>query len=91
MSSAPWLNYGRQSIVEQDIAAVAEVLRSDWLTTGPAVEAFEKALAQVAGAPAVSVTSGTAALHAAYGGLGLGPSDEVVTTPITFVATASCA
>jgi dTDP-4-amino-4,6-dideoxygalactose transaminase len=91
MSSAPWLNYGRQSIVEQDIAAVAEVLRGDWLTTGPAVEAFEKALAQVAGAPAVSVTSGTAALHAAYGGLGLGPSDEVVTTPITFVATASCA
>jgi dTDP-4-amino-4,6-dideoxygalactose transaminase len=89
MSSAPWLNYGRQSIVEADIAAVAEVLRGDWLTTGPAVEAFEKALAETAGAPAVSVTSGTAALHAAYGGLGLGPGDEVVTTPITFVATAS--
>jgi dTDP-4-amino-4,6-dideoxygalactose transaminase len=89
MSSAPWLNYGRQSIVEEDIAAVAEVLRGDWLTTGPAVEAFEKALAETAGAPAVSVTSGTAALHAAYGGLGLGPGDEVVTTPITFVATAS--
>jgi dTDP-4-amino-4,6-dideoxygalactose transaminase len=86
---APWLNYGRQSIIDEDIAAVAETLRSDWLTTGPMVGQFEAALADIAGAPAVSVTSGTAALHAAYGGLGLGPGDEVVTTPLTFVATAS--
>jgi dTDP-4-amino-4,6-dideoxygalactose transaminase len=89
MSSAPWLNYGRQSIVDEDIAAVAEVLRGDWLTTGPLVSQFEAELERVTGAPAVSVTSGTAALHATYGGLGLGPGDEVVTTPITFVATAS--
>jgi dTDP-4-amino-4,6-dideoxygalactose transaminase len=89
MASAPWLNYGRQSIVEEDIAAVAEVLRGDWLTTGPAVRRFEEELEKAAGAPAVSVTSGTAALHATYGGLGLGPGDEVITTPITFVATAS--
>jgi dTDP-4-amino-4,6-dideoxygalactose transaminase len=88
-ASAPWLNYGRQSIVDADIAAVAEVLRGDWLTTGPMVGRFEAALEQVTGAPAVSVTSGTAALHATYGGLGLGPGDEVVTTPLTFVATAS--
>jgi dTDP-4-amino-4,6-dideoxygalactose transaminase len=86
------LNYGRQSIVEADIDAVTAVLRSDWLTTGPAVAEFERELAAVTGGtPCVSVTSGTAALHAAYGGLGLGPGDEVVTTPMTFVATASCA
>jgi dTDP-4-amino-4,6-dideoxygalactose transaminase len=88
-ASAPWLNYGRQSIVDEDVAAVAEVLRGDWLTTGPQVALFEAELEKVTGAPAVSVTSGTAALHAAYGGLGLGPGDEVVTTPMTFVATAS--
>jgi dTDP-4-amino-4,6-dideoxygalactose transaminase len=88
-ASAPWLNYGRQSIIEDDVAAVAEVLRSDWLTTGPMVGRFEAELERVTGAPAVSVTSGTAALHATYGGLGLGPGDEVITTPLTFVATAS--
>jgi dTDP-4-amino-4,6-dideoxygalactose transaminase len=86
------LPYGRQSIDESDIASVTAVLRGDWLTTGPAVAAFEKDLARVSGASsAVAVTSGTAALHAAYAALGVGPGDEVVTTPLTFVATASCA
>jgi len=96
------LPYGRQSIDESDIEAVAAVLRGDWLTTGPAVTAFEADLARISGAPrpaevstapvqAVSVTSGTAALHVAYAALGVGPGDEVVTTPLTFVATASCA
>jgi len=89
--NAPWLPYGRQWIDDSDIAAVTAVLRGDWLTTGPAVPAFEAAIAEVAGAPAVSVTSGTAALHAAYAGLGLGPGDEVITTPMTFIATASTA
>jgi dTDP-4-amino-4,6-dideoxygalactose transaminase len=88
----PLLPYGRQSIDESDIEAVTAVMRSDWLTTGPAVAAFEEDLTRISGAPfAVSVTSGTAALHVAYAALGLGPGDEVVTTPLTFVATASCA
>ncbi|MCE1179853.1 MAG: UDP-4-amino-4,6-dideoxy-N-acetyl-beta-L-altrosamine transaminase [Micrococcales bacterium] len=86
------LPYGRQSINEDDIAAVAEVLRGDWLTTGPAVTAFEEAIAAYTGATkAVSCTSGTAALHIAYAAAGVGPGDKVVTTPMTFVATASCA
>ncbi len=80
--------YGRHDIGEADIAAVVEVLRGDWLTTGPAVERFEEALAEwTGGVPAVSVSSGTAALHAAYAAAGLGPGDEVITPPITFVAT----
>ena len=86
------LPYGRQSVDESDIEAVANVLRGDWLTTGPAVAAFEEDLARISGtAQAVSVTSGTAALHTAYAAIGIGPGDEVVTTPLTFVATASCA
>lgn len=84
------LPYGRQSVDDRDIAAVVEVLGSDWLTTGPWVRAFEEQLADLTGAPgAVSVTSGTAALHTAYAALGVGAGDEVVTTPLTFVATAS--
>ena len=80
--------YGRQDVNEDDIQAVADVLRSDWLTTGPAVERFEEALQQwTGGTPAVAVSSGTAALHAAYAAAGLGPGDEVITPPITFVAT----
>jgi UDP-4-amino-4,6-dideoxy-N-acetyl-beta-L-altrosamine transaminase len=86
------LPYGRQSISEQDIAAVTAVLRGDWLTTGPSVTAFEQAVSELAGGHrAVSCTSGTAALHIAYAALGVGPGDEIVTTPMTFVATASCA
>jgi UDP-4-amino-4,6-dideoxy-N-acetyl-beta-L-altrosamine transaminase len=84
------LPYGRQSVSEDDVQAVADVLRSDWLTTGPTVDEFEAALSRVAGGhPVVSCTSGTAALHTAYAALGLAPGDEVVTTPMTFVATAS--
>ena len=84
--------YGRQSINDADIAAVAEVLRGDWLTTGPVVSRFESAVAQLAGVEAcVSVTSGTAALHCAYRAIGLGPGDEVITPPMTFVATQATA
>jgi dTDP-4-amino-4,6-dideoxygalactose transaminase len=86
------LPYGHQSVDESDIEAVAGVLRGDWLTTGPAVTAFEEDLARISGTSgAVSVTSGTAALHVAYAALGVGPGDEVITTALTFVATASCA
>ncbi len=86
------LPYGRQSIVEEDIEAVASVLRGDWLTTGPAVRRFEEDLsALVGGVPTVSVTSGTAALHVAYAAAGIGPGDEVVCAPMTFVATAATA
>ena len=88
----PWLPYGRQDIDQSDVDAVTQVLRGDWLTTGPAVSEFEAALSRIAGGgECVSVTSGTAALHTAYAGLGLRAGDEVVTTPMTFVATASSA
>ncbi|MEU6641307.1 aminotransferase class I/II-fold pyridoxal phosphate-dependent enzyme [Saccharomonospora sp. NPDC046836] len=87
-----FLPYGRQSIAEEDIAAVTEVLRGDWLTTGPAVVRFEEELAgHTGGTPAVAVTSGTAALHVAYAAAGVGRGVEVVTSPLTFVATASAA
>ncbi|MGW4407016.1 DegT/DnrJ/EryC1/StrS family aminotransferase [Nonomuraea sp. NPDC004702] len=86
------LPYGRQSIIESDIEAVAEVLRGDWLTTGPAVRLFEDELARwTGGVPCVSVTSGTAALHVAYVAAGVGQGDEVITSPLTFVATAATA
>ncbi len=85
------LPYGRQSVSERDIAAVVEILQGDWLTTGPAVGRFEDALSDLAGAPAVVVSSGTAALHTAYAAAGIGPGDEVVTSPLTFVATAATA
>lgn len=86
------LPYGRQSVSEEDVEAVVAVLRGDWLTTGPAVDAFEAALSEaVGGHRVVTTTSGTAALHTAYGSLGIGAGDEVVTTPMTFVATASTA
>ena len=82
--------YGRQSVSDEDVEAVAAVLRSDWLTTGPSVEAFEAAVSAVTGGhDVVSCTSGTAALHIAYAAIELRPGDEVVTTPMTFVATAS--
>lgn len=85
------LPYGRQTIDDDDIAAVVEVLKSSWLTTGPAVEHFEAALTAVVGAPCVAVNSGTAALHAAYAALGLGPGRSLVSTPLTFAATATTA
>lgn len=83
--------YGRQSINEDDIRAVINALQSDWLTTGPLVEKFEFALEKVVGAPCVSVSSGTAALHCAYAAIGLEKGDEVITPPITFIATQATA
>ena len=84
------LPYGRQSVQDDDLAAVEEVLRSDWLTTGPKVAEFEEALAGVAGTDAaVAVSNGTAALHAAMFAIGIGPGDEVIVPAITFAATAN--
>ncbi|WP_412067538.1 UDP-4-amino-4,6-dideoxy-N-acetyl-beta-L-altrosamine transaminase [Rubrivirga sp. IMCC43871] len=91
MSERP-LPYGRQDIAPTDVEAVRAVLSSDFLTTGPEVECFEGALSEVSGAAlAVAVSSGTAALHAAYAALGVGPGDEVVTSPMTFASTANAA
>src|SRR5436309_14140733 len=88
---ATLLPYGRQAIDEADIQAVVDVLRSDWLTTGPKVGEFEDAFAAQVGAKyAVSVSSGTAALHAAAFAAGLKAGDEAITTPLTFTATANC-
>jgi perosamine synthetase len=84
------LPYGRQSVDEDDIIAVTEVLRSDWLTTGPKVKEFEVAFATFCGTKeAVAVNSGTAALHAAMFVLGIGPGDEVIVPAMTFAATAN--
>ena len=83
--------YGRHSVDEEDINAVVSSLRSDWLTTGPLVENFERKLQEVVGSPAISVSSGTAALHCAYAAIGIEPGDEVITPPITFVATQATA
>lgn len=85
------LPYGRQCVEEEDIAAVVEVLRSDWLTTGPKIGEFEDRFAARVGAKhAVSFSSGTAALHGAAFAAGLKPGDEAITTPMTFCATANC-
>jgi len=85
------LPYARQQIGERDIDAVVEVLRSDWLTTGPKVEQFEAALAEIAGtAEAVAVSNGTTALLAAMHALEVGPGDEVIVPAITFAASANC-
>lgn len=83
--------YGRQEITQADVDAVVEVLRSDFLTQGPAVPKFEQVVAQHCGAcHAVAVNSATSALHMACLALGLGPGDWLWTTPITFVASANC-
>jgi len=88
---AEFLPYGRQSVDEDDISAVVETLRSDWLTTGPKVGEFEEAFAAWIGARyAVSFSSGTAALHGAAFAAGLGAGDEAITSPLTFAATANC-
>lgn len=83
--------YGRQEILEEDIAAVAEALRADLITTGSLVDLFEDKLSKYVGCPTFVVNSGTAALHAAYFGIGIGPGDEVITPPNTFVATQATA
>jgi perosamine synthetase len=86
-----YIPYGRQWIDEEDIQAVVETLRSDYITTGPKVEEFEKKIADYAGAKyAVAVSNGTAALHVACLAAGFHEGDEVITTPITFVASANC-
>lgn len=90
-SRPAFLPYGRQSIDEDDIEAVVEALRSDWLTCGPKIAEFERDVAKLVGAKeAVAVSSGTAALHAAMYALGIGPGDEVIVPPMTFAATANC-
>src|SRR5262252_6669336 len=88
---ATLLPYGRQSVDEADIQSVVDVLRSDWLTTGPRVAEFEEMFAARVGAKhAVSFSSGTAALHGAAFAAELKPGDEAVTSPMTFAATANC-
>jgi UDP-4-amino-4,6-dideoxy-N-acetyl-beta-L-altrosamine transaminase len=88
----PFLPYGRQTIEDDDVAAVAVALRADYLTTGPGVAAFEAAFAARVGARhALACNSGTAALHMALHALGVGPGDTVVVPAITFLATASTA
>lgn len=83
--------YGRQEITEDDVRAVEAILRSDFLTQGPAVPSFERTVATSCGAThAVAVNSATSALHVACMALGLGPGDRLWTTPITFVASANC-
>jgi dTDP-4-amino-4,6-dideoxygalactose transaminase len=86
------LPYGRQSVTDDDVAAVVATLRSDFLTTGPEVDAFEADLAGwTGGTGCVAVSNGTAALHVAYAAAGIGPGDEVIMPPMTFAATASTA
>jgi perosamine synthetase len=86
-----WLPYGRHWVNDDDIRAVVDVLRGDWLTTGPTIDRLERAFARrVGAAEAVAVGSGTAALHAAMFALDIGPGDEVIVPALTFVATANC-
>lgn len=85
------IQYGRQYIDDADIRAVSDVLRSDFLTCGPQIPALEAKFCKVTGAKyAVAVSNGTAALHIACIAAGIGPGDEVITTPITFAASANC-
>jgi len=89
---ATLLPYAHQSVSDEDIAAVTKVLRSDWWTTGPNVQEFEKAFASfVQSQEAVAVSNGTAALHTALYGAEIGPGDEVIVPPMTFAATANAA
>lgn len=84
--------YGRQIVADEDIDAVVAALRSDWLTTGPAVDAFEDAMATFVDAShGVAVSNGTAALHLAMLAADVGPGDEVIVTTMTFAASANCA
>ena len=86
-----YIPYGHQSIKEADIQAVIDVLKSDFLTTGPKVEEFEKKVADYIGVNyAVAIANGTAALHAACYAAGISEGDEVITSPITFAASANC-
>lgn len=83
--------YGKQTIDQDDIQAVVDVLQSDFLTTGPKIAEFEQTVADYVGAKyAVAISNGTSALHAACFAAGIGPGDEVITTPLTFAASANC-
>jgi perosamine synthetase len=89
---APFLPYGRQEISDEDVEAVVDALRSDMITTGPTIDRFERAIEEYTGARhAVAFANGTAALHGAAFAAGLGPGDELATTPVTFAASANCA
>ncbi|MBS4537823.1 UDP-4-amino-4,6-dideoxy-N-acetyl-beta-L-altrosamine transaminase [Clostridium sp. D2Q-11] len=86
-----YLPYGRQNIDEEDIKVIVDTLKSDYLTTGPKVKEFEEKIAKYVGAKyAVALSNGTAALHAACYAAGIGEGDEVITTPLTFAASANC-
>ncbi len=91
MNSLYPIPYGRQHITEEDIAAVIEALQSDYLTQGPKIAEFEENFANYIGCKyAVAVSNGTAALHLCAMALNVKPGDKVITTPITFVASANC-
>lgn len=86
-----YLPYGKQMLDEADIEAVIKVLKGNYLTTGPMIKQFEERIAEYVGAKyAVAFTNGTAALHGACFGAGIGEGDEVITSPITFAASANC-
>lgn len=87
-----FLPYGRQTVDQSDVAVVAEALLDPMITQGPRIDSFERAVADyVHAAHAVAFANGTAALHAAAAAAGLGPGDEMLTTPMSFVASANCA
>ena len=84
------ISYGRQWVDDEDIAAVVQVLKGDWLTQGPKVEEFEKKIADYCGAKyGIAFSNGTTALHAACAVAGISPGDEAIVTPLTFAATAN--
>lgn len=86
-----YIPYGKQSILDDDIQSVIQVLKSDYLTTGPVIKKFEEKVAAYTGAKyAVAVSSGTAALHTACFAAGIKEGDEVITSPFTFAASANC-
>ena len=91
MNTKKVIPYGRQTIEEDDIQAVVDVLKSDYLTTGPKIAEFEKLVTDYVGVKyAVAISNGTSALHAACFAAGIKPGDEVITTPLTFAASANC-
>jgi dTDP-4-amino-4,6-dideoxygalactose transaminase len=91
MTSADQIPYGRHSVSEEDIGAVTDVLKGDWLTTGPYVDRLESKLQELTHTDATVVSSGTAALHCAYAAIGIAPGDEIISPPLTFIATQATA
>lgn len=85
------IQYGKQSLSKRDYKAVKKVLDSGWLTIGPKVEEFESEISRICGVEVFVVSSGTAALHSAYAAINITPGDEVITPPMTFIATQSTA